>query len=366
MVIEVLKKAYLASMVPVVVNAVLNEHQLVADIVAFVSQGDFPRSRLGEKQRGKVLAGWVTRKLRTIAQFGIRDMDAPDTQSIAEEPLSVATPSIASRTMLSSPLNNEYVAPPTHMQSQIPQDQIAPPQSYMPLEHQQAYAVPGNLVEAPAELAQLNFEDGEPTPTADNPQRVGDTRQSWLWNVEAPSNFPHTPDEERGGRTDDFGLGYLPPEHQPASVVPARSSHSRSTSADMNPTERAPLHIVNEPAFTPDVIPDPQPLQHDQNLPPAIPPKIPSHLPPPELLALAIPPPVRAPPPPDPSQNPNLALRRTASSGSSGSEPNSPLPMPNAAGLSSGRDGQRKSNDRNSLPSQSQRKSMYLLPDDAR
>ncbi len=52
----------------------------MVDIVAFVSRGDFPRSRLGEKQRGKILASWVTRKLRTIAQFGIRDPDGADSQ----------------------------------------------------------------------------------------------------------------------------------------------------------------------------------------------------------------------------------------------------------------------------------------------
>lgn len=69
------RKAYLASIVPVVVNAILNEHQIVVDIVAFVNKGDFPRSRLYEKQRGKILAGWVTRKMRTMAQFAIRDMD---------------------------------------------------------------------------------------------------------------------------------------------------------------------------------------------------------------------------------------------------------------------------------------------------
>ena len=74
-VVEVTRKAFLASLVPVIVDAILNEHQVVADIVAFVSHGDFPRSRLGEKQRGKVLASWVTRKLRTIAQFSIRDLD---------------------------------------------------------------------------------------------------------------------------------------------------------------------------------------------------------------------------------------------------------------------------------------------------
>ncbi|RPA83544.1 acetyl-CoA synthetase-like protein [Ascobolus immersus RN42] len=61
--VEVHRKAYLASLVPVVVNCILEGHQLVVDIVAFVGEGDFPRSRLGEKQRGKVLAGWVTKKL---------------------------------------------------------------------------------------------------------------------------------------------------------------------------------------------------------------------------------------------------------------------------------------------------------------
>jgi hypothetical protein len=74
--VEVSRKPYLASIVPVIVNAILNEHQIIVDIVAFVSKGDFPRSRLGEKQRGKILAGWVTRKLRTLAQFAIRDLDA--------------------------------------------------------------------------------------------------------------------------------------------------------------------------------------------------------------------------------------------------------------------------------------------------
>jgi hypothetical protein len=73
--VEVSRKAYLASIVPVIVNAILNEHQIIVDIVAFVGRGDFPRSRLGEKQRGKILAGWVSRKMRTIAQFSIKGGD---------------------------------------------------------------------------------------------------------------------------------------------------------------------------------------------------------------------------------------------------------------------------------------------------
>ncbi|PVH91793.1 acyl CoA ligase-like protein [Periconia macrospinosa] len=89
-VVEIHRRNFLASMVPVIVNAVLNEHQLVIDIVAFVIRGDFHRSRLGEKQRGKILAGWVTRKMRTIAQYSIRDIHGfgfPGQEGqIAEEP----------------------------------------------------------------------------------------------------------------------------------------------------------------------------------------------------------------------------------------------------------------------------------------
>lgn len=82
--VEVSRKPYLASLVPVIVNAILNEHQIIVDIVAFVNKGDFPKSRLGEKQRGKILGGWVSRKLRTLAQFSIRDMDAAEAGGVVD------------------------------------------------------------------------------------------------------------------------------------------------------------------------------------------------------------------------------------------------------------------------------------------
>ncbi|KAF1837423.1 acetyl-CoA synthetase-like protein [Decorospora gaudefroyi] len=86
-VVEIFRRNFLASMVPVIVNAILNEHQLVIDIVSFVQKGDFHRSRLGEKQRGKILAGWVTRKMRSIAQYSIRDPNAGEMgMGISEEP----------------------------------------------------------------------------------------------------------------------------------------------------------------------------------------------------------------------------------------------------------------------------------------
>ncbi|KKA26840.1 hypothetical protein TD95_000772 [Thielaviopsis punctulata] len=72
---EVPRSPYLASIVPVIVNAVLSEHQIIVDIVAFVEKGSFPRSRLGEKQRGKILGGWIKRTMPTLAQFAIRSTD---------------------------------------------------------------------------------------------------------------------------------------------------------------------------------------------------------------------------------------------------------------------------------------------------
>ena len=93
MLVEVTRKGFLAALVPVIVNAILAEHQVIVDIVAFISKGDFPRSRLGEKQRGKILATWVTRKMHTIAQFAIRDSSDLSDAQITEvaEPVSRLT-----------------------------------------------------------------------------------------------------------------------------------------------------------------------------------------------------------------------------------------------------------------------------------
>ncbi|RMZ92038.1 hypothetical protein DV736_g707, partial [Chaetothyriales sp. CBS 134916] len=111
--VEVYRKAYLASIVPVIVNAILNEHQIVVDIVAFVGQGDFPRSRLSEKQRGKILANWVTRKLRTIAQFGIRDGES-GLRPLSEAPEPHKSNSVVSRTVSNRELVRDSITSETH------------------------------------------------------------------------------------------------------------------------------------------------------------------------------------------------------------------------------------------------------------
>ncbi|RMZ83893.1 hypothetical protein DV737_g1449, partial [Chaetothyriales sp. CBS 132003] len=113
-VVEVYRKAYLASIVPIIVNAILNEHQIVVDIVAFVGQGDFPRSRLSEKQRGKILANWVTRKLRTIAQFGIRDGQS-GLRRLSEAPESRKSNSVVSRTVSTQEPVRDSITSDTHL-----------------------------------------------------------------------------------------------------------------------------------------------------------------------------------------------------------------------------------------------------------
>jgi hypothetical protein len=83
-VLEVLTDEHLPSIVPLAVNAVLSEHQVVIDVITFVARGDFPRSRLGEKQRGKILSHWVTRKLYIFVIMTLLMVDAPLNNSLSE------------------------------------------------------------------------------------------------------------------------------------------------------------------------------------------------------------------------------------------------------------------------------------------
>ncbi|KNG88587.1 hypothetical protein ANOM_003514 [Aspergillus nomiae NRRL 13137] len=153
-VVEVTRKAYLASLVPVIVDAILNEHQVVADIVAFVSHGDFPRSRLGEKQRGKVLASWVTRKLRSIAQFSIRDMEGP------ENPFSEAPQHRVSRS--SKP--GSMMGNSTRRSTVIPDSDSAVPRSPAPV-----------LMEQPEAHGSYLATQEREGPTTDSPIAIPET-----------------------------------------------------------------------------------------------------------------------------------------------------------------------------------------------
>jgi acyl-CoA synthetase (AMP-forming)/AMP-acid ligase II len=89
--VEVLRTTHLSGVVPVIVNAVLDEHQIIVDKVAFCARGDFPRSRLREKQRGRILASWIKKQLKTCIVYNVRNgerhLDSADTMNMAQEPL---------------------------------------------------------------------------------------------------------------------------------------------------------------------------------------------------------------------------------------------------------------------------------------
>lgn len=152
---EVGRKAYLASIVPVIVNTILNEHQIVVDIVAFVNKGDFPRSRLGEKQRGKILATWVTRKMRTMAQFGIRDPDSglSDVTETLEPRSGVGS---IRGSVMSSSLRHVESAPQIVEQREWEHQQTQAQNSFAPL--------PTGISEMPA----TNYHDDDILPEKDN------------------------------------------------------------------------------------------------------------------------------------------------------------------------------------------------------
>jgi hypothetical protein len=189
--VEIFRKNFLASIVPVIVNAILNNHHLVIDIVAFVQKGDFPRSRLGEKQRGKILAGWVTRKIQTIAQFGIREPEEDHIGQIAEEaspikqmagprngtnsmglkrPESTAVSMTGAAmsqqtTLLSSPPQPQVYAPLPGSQRQVRQ---AGPEYYQPQPPPHSYPDDSFELPAPLSIPELpggDFMEDDDTPT---------------------------------------------------------------------------------------------------------------------------------------------------------------------------------------------------------
>ncbi len=195
MLVEVIRRAYLASLVPVVLNAILNEHQVVADIIAFVSKGDFPRSRLGEKQRGKILASWVTRKMRTIAQFGIRDPDGADSQiTEVAEPRSGGPSSTRNSSMLGAGSlrhmdgSSVLAAEKRKLQQQEQQRQ------------QERYtSLPTGISEMPAEYDNDSIEEAGP---AEHEYGSDDTP------TEAHNGHSELEDNQRDGSPVEISAGY--------------------------------------------------------------------------------------------------------------------------------------------------------------
>lgn len=241
-VVEIFRRNFLASMVPVIVNAILNEHQLVIDIVAFVQKGDFHRSRLGEKQRGKILAGWVTRKMRTIAQYSIRDPNGSDAQMISEEPVGRASTSTfmrgpastkgslrASSTLgltAQAQLNSMHLSHRASMQDLSAQQQ----QQYAPGQlppNQDAYAPQQSLAELENRTQSLSLDPNHPGlgSLADANERTPtDARRDFLPTpTQHNSMMDYSPvDPTRAGVFDSpvdgpgqmQGQNQYPPQHQ--------------------------------------------------------------------------------------------------------------------------------------------------------
>lgn len=226
MLVEVGRKAYLASIVPVIVNAILNEHQIVVDIVAFVNRGDFPRSRLGEKQRGKILASWVTRKMRTMAQFGIRDPESglSDVTETMEPRSGVA--SLRNSSVMASSLRNVEPAPQIieEQQRELERQQVGAQNSFAPL--------PTGISEMPAQ----NYDDsilgsppnGTSTKSDDTPT---DTRRN---HFELPvDDYDHEKNDFNFVDKDEFvvpGFG----NNEPPQVPPPRIGPKPGTTPQIN------------------------------------------------------------------------------------------------------------------------------------
>jgi len=203
--VEVARKAYLASIVPVIVNAILNEHQIVVDIVAFVNKGDFPRSRLGEKQRGKILATWVTRKMRTMAQFGIRDADSAlsDVTEAAEPRSGIG--SIQNGSVIASSLRNVEAAPQILEQRELEQHQLQE-QQQLQQPQQTSYApLPTGISEMPAQAYESSIQ--ESPPLAENGTAKSDdtpTNQA-QGHFELPAVASYNTDQSQSQQMDRFG-----------------------------------------------------------------------------------------------------------------------------------------------------------------
>lgn len=248
---EVRTRAFLASLVPVIINSVLNEHQLVLDIVAFVAMGDFPRSRLGEKQRGKILASWVSRKMRTIAQFSIRDPDAEGSVGtvVPEEAMGRRSSAQSGRAGAGSMRRGFGTGASSlrHAESLSHMPVMEEP-PHMPQDHHLTVQTDqyGQAIHPPS-----NYEDSrnDDTPTNETPRplQLNTTLEYSPVPVEldTPANFPgggqHPHHQTGGGAADDLSAFDFHPGFTPASssahYQPQQHHQSYSPYDDDSPSD---------------------------------------------------------------------------------------------------------------------------------
>ncbi|WPK26766.1 hypothetical protein PUMCH_004127 [Australozyma saopauloensis] len=68
---EAKRNKNLSSLVPLITNTVFSKHHVFVDIVAFIKKGEFPISRLGTKQRARIVDAWVQGIIPLSVQYGI-------------------------------------------------------------------------------------------------------------------------------------------------------------------------------------------------------------------------------------------------------------------------------------------------------
>lgn len=62
-IVSVKASEHALSIVPLIVNAILDSHSFLIDTVVIVHPSNFPRSRFGDKMRRKALSSFVEKKL---------------------------------------------------------------------------------------------------------------------------------------------------------------------------------------------------------------------------------------------------------------------------------------------------------------
>ncbi len=91
------RKDYLAALAPIIFKSVLNNHQLMVDIVAFMPVTEFEHSRLFEKKRATMLNKWNNSQLPLVNVYGInygeesvintvKEMEGIEEISVSTEP----------------------------------------------------------------------------------------------------------------------------------------------------------------------------------------------------------------------------------------------------------------------------------------
>ena len=163
--------------------------------MAFVNKGDFPRSRLGEKQRGKILASWVTRKMRTMAQFGIRDADSAlsDVTETIEPRSGHASLKNGNGSVIASSLRNAEIAPQIIEERETERQQVQAQNSFVPL--------PIGISEMPAQ----NYTDssmGSPTAEGNGGHR---STKSDDTPTDARKNHLELPNDDYDPEMNNFG-----------------------------------------------------------------------------------------------------------------------------------------------------------------